>query len=162
VKFHVDEIAIKDGTTGIREIVDHEECSVILPYLEKEDKIVFIEQYRDAVQQSLIELPAGMIQADENAEAAAKRELQEETGYVARSLTHIGDYFTSPGFTNEKHYLFLATRLNRVSDIQDNLEIGNCLSIPRRKVLEMIQKGEIVDGKTILAFFWGERYLKKL
>lgn len=161
VKLRVDEIVKKDGSKGRREIVEHDRGAVIVPYLEKDDKLVFIEQYRDAVQQSLIEFPAGMISLHEKPEETAERELREETGYVAKSWMRIGNYFTSPGFTNEKHYLFLATRLNRISDVQDTLEIGNCIAIPRGKVLDMIQKGEIVDGKTILAFFWCERYLRK-
>lgn len=161
IKLHVDEVIIKDGSTAIREIVEHDACVVIVPYLEKEDKIIFIEQYRDAVRQSMLELPAGMIHLNDTPEKTAERELREETGYIAKSLLRIGDYFTSPGFTNEKHHLFLATGLNRISGVQDKLEIGNCLAIPRPKVLDMIQKGEIVDGKTILSFLWCQRYLKK-
>lgn len=162
ITLRVDEIVKKDGSTGIREVVEHAVCAVIVPYLEKDDKIIFIEQYRNAVQQSMIELPAGMINLNEPPEKTAERELREETGYTAQTFRHIGDYFTSPGFTNEKHHLFLATHLNRASDVQDKLEIGNCIAIPRRKVLDMIQKGEILDGKSILAFFWCEQYFKKL
>jgi len=159
VHLTVEDIRLPDGSSSVREIVHHDEAVVIIAYLEATQEVLFIEQYRDAVKQSLLELPAGMLNAGENPETTAHRELLEETGYSAGTLRHIGTYFTSPGFTNEKHHLFMATNLTQVSGIQDVQEIHAVHPIRRSEAMTMVENGTIIDGKTITGLLWTAPYL---
>ena len=156
-----DEVMTEDGRIAKREIVEHTPSAVIVPYFEKTDEILLIEQYRDAVRATLLELPAGMIRHGEPPEHAAQRELGEETGYEAGVLTLLGESFTSPGFTDERHHFFLATRLKRVSDIQDTDEVASITRVKRADLLARIRGGQIQDGKTILGYFWAADHLAR-
>ncbi len=155
----VDDVRLPDGTTGVREIVQHAPAVVIAPYLEDSDEFVFIEQYRDALGKALVELPAGMISPGEDPAAAARRELWEETGYEAGALRYLGPFYTSPGFTDEVLHLFLATQLRQVSGIQDTHEIAALHRISRAEALRQITARQISDGKTIIGLLWSDREL---
>ncbi|HEV7129680.1 MAG TPA: NUDIX hydrolase [Ktedonobacterales bacterium] len=159
ISVRVEEIRRDDGRMSTRELVDHQPSAVIVPYLEKSDEIIFIEQYRDAARKVLLELPAGMIPTESTPEETAQRELLEETGYRASHLRPLGNYYTSPGFTNEMHYCYLATGLVRVSGIQDINEIGDIKLMSRVDVLRQLEQGEFTDGKTMLGLFRAARYL---
>jgi ADP-ribose pyrophosphatase len=159
ISLHVDDVRLPDGRTAKREIVGHGEAVVIVAYLADSDEILFIEQYRDAIKQALLELPAGLLQEDENHEQTARREFLEETGYTADTWRLIGSYYTSPGFTNELHHLFLATNLHQVSGVQDNDEIHALHRIKRADAMELIQEHKLHDGKSILGLLWSYNYL---
>lgn len=162
VNLRIDTVVLKDGTEAIREVIEHRPCAVVVPYLEKSDEIVMIEQYRDAVRQPMLEVPAGMHQPDETLEDCARRELLEETGYEAGKLQSLGAYYTSPGFTDEQHYLYLATQLvMRSNGPKDMLEIGRRRAVKRKELVQLLQSGELTDGKTILALLWTARYIKR-
>lgn len=154
-----EEVRQDDGRVAKREIVDHKPAAVIIPYFEGSDEILFIEQYRDAVRDSLLELPAGMVGDDRNLEETAQRELLEETGFQAKHVQHLCTYFTSPQFTDEQHHLFLATQLVEVSGIQDVNEVSTTLRLRRTEALRMVRDGKVADGKTILGLLWSELYL---
>ena len=155
----VDQIRQPDGSTGVREVVVHGPAVVIVPYLEATDEVIFIEQYRDAVAQSLLELPAGMVNAGEDHADAARRELREETGYEAGTLRYLGSYYTSPGFTNEQHHLYLAMQLTEGAGIQDVHEIHATHRISRTEALTMGEDGSLQDGKSILGLLWSAPHL---
>ncbi len=157
----VEEIRLPDGSTSRREIVEHEPAVVIIPYLDKEDAFLFIEQYRDAVGQTLLELPAGMIAAGEDPMAAAQRELLEETGYTATEMLKLSTYYTSPGFTNEQHHLYLATGLQQRTGIQDTTEIHALHRVSRAGAMAMVEGDAIPDGKTVLGLVWADRRLPR-
>jgi ADP-ribose pyrophosphatase len=161
IRVRVEEVRQDDGRKTKREIVEHKPAAVIVPYLERSDEIIFIEQYRDAVREAVLELPAGMIGPDSSLEETARRELREETGFEAGALQHLGGYFTSPGFTDERHELYLATKLTEVSGIQDTSEISVVKRLRREEALRMIQAGTLTDGKTILGLFWAQHYLPR-
>ena len=160
VTLRIDDIRENDGTEGKREIVEHKPAVVILAYDTIRDDLLFIEQFRDAVGQTLLEVPAGLVESQEVAEQTARRELLEETGYEAESWKLLGEYYTSPGFTDEKHILFLAENLHQVSDVQDTNEISRLRHVSRSEAMSLVESGGIVDGKSILALFRLEFLLK--
>jgi ADP-ribose pyrophosphatase len=159
VTLRVEEIRLPDGSTSRREIVEHAPAVVVIPYLEAEDSFLFIEQYRDAVGKTLLELPAGMVKEGEDPMAAAQRELLEETGYTATEMLKLSTYYTSPGFTNEQHHLYLATGLVRKTGIQDTREIHALHTVSRADAMAFVENDAIPDGKTVLGLVWADRRL---
>jgi ADP-ribose pyrophosphatase len=154
-----DEIRLPDGQSGEREIVEHQPAVVIVAYLDESDSFLFVEQYRDAVHGFLLEVPAGLVDGSESPEQTARRELREETGYEIGDLVPLGSYYTSPGFTDELHHLFLARRLTRIGGIADPNEISAVRAISRDEVMGIIERGELHDGKSILGILWSLRHL---
>ncbi len=161
INVRVDDIRLPDGQPGVREIVEHKPAVVIVAYLEDSDEFLFVEQYRDALGQYLLEVPAGMIDPNEQPIQTARRELREETGYEAGEMAQLGEYYTSPGFTDERHTLFVATKLTKLSGIQDTNEISAIRLVRRDDAMSMIEQGALKDGKSILGILWGMRYLSK-
>jgi ADP-ribose pyrophosphatase len=155
----VDDIRLPSGATSVREIVGHGPAVVIVAYLAESDEFLFIQQYRDAVGQVLLELPAGMVDPNEEPTTTAARELTEETGYVAGAVRSLGSYYTSPGFTDEQMHLFLATDVHQVSGIQDTDEIAALHRIGRAEAVRMVTQGRITDAKTIIGILWADREL---
>lgn len=145
-----DDVELSDGYKSIREVVHHSGGVVIVA--EKENKILMVQQYRYPTQETLYELPAGKLdKLNEDIISAAKRELEEETGHVAKQWESLGFIWTSPGFCNEKLYLFKATDLTFKGQHLDEGEILNYIQIDKDKVFNMIKNGEINDAKTISA-----------
>jgi ADP-ribose pyrophosphatase len=159
INIRVDDIRESDGSSGVREIVEHPPAIAIVPYFNDTDEILFIEQYRDAIQSPLLEIPAGMVNENEDLLKAAKRELLEETGLESTNMRHLCTYYTSPGFTNEKIHVFLATGLTSISDIQDTREIHGIHRYSREQVIQMLDANSIQDGKTILGLLWSLPHL---
>jgi ADP-ribose pyrophosphatase len=155
----VDDIRLPSGAASVREIVSHGPAVVIAAYLATSDEFLFIQQYRDAIGQVLLELPAGMVDPRENPAETAKRELVEETGFAAGTVRDLGSYYTSPGFTDEQMHLFLATDLRQVSGIQDTDEIAAVQRIGRAEAVRMAMQGQITDAKTIIGILWADREL---
>jgi ADP-ribose pyrophosphatase len=126
----------------------------ILPLIEK-DKIVLIRQFRFPINKEIWEIPAGKLDKGEKPEIGAKRELKEETGYEARELKKIGEFYLSPGYSTEYMYLFLAKGLKKGEQSLDKGEkIREVKIFSRKEVLKMIKTRKIVDAKTILALFF--------
>ncbi len=155
----VDDVRLPNGTETQREIVALAPAVVIIPYLEATDEFLFVEQYRDAVATTLIELPAGKVQPNEDPAAAVKRELLEETGYDAGEVRFLGRYYTSPGYSDEVHHLYLATKLTRVSGIQDTEEVHALHTLTRAEAVRQATSGAFTDGKTVVGILWGDRAL---
>ena len=115
--------------------------------------VLLVRQYRHAVGSDLWEIPAGKIEPGEDALSCARRELREETGYIAESWTRLTSFFTSPGFTNEQISLFRASGLRKVEP-PDTGEIAEQRVLPIEQAERMILSSEITDAKTILALGW--------
>lgn len=124
----------------------------IVPILSNGD-VLLVRQYRHAVRSDLWEIPAGKIEPGEDVLSCARRELREETGYVAGSWTRLTSFFTSPGFSNERITLFHASGLRQVEQPSAD-EITERLVLPIEAVERMIRTSEIIDAKTILAIGW--------
>jgi ADP-ribose pyrophosphatase len=115
---------------------------------------VLIRQHRIAVDETLIELPAGTLEANELPIVTARRELIEETGYTAKTMTSIMTFFTSPGFVHEEMYLFKATDLVLGPTAMEDGEKIETLILDLPQALKMITNGEIKDAKTIIGLYW--------
>jgi ADP-ribose diphosphatase len=154
VSLDIDTVRFPNGMTGELEIIRHSGASAIVPILEtpgQENQVLLIRQYRYAAGGFLYEVPAGRLDAGEAPEACARRELKEETGYSAASLTRLTTIFTTPGFTDERIHLFVARGLTPGESALESDEILAVHPTTFSRAMEMIDEGTITDGKTIVA-----------
>ena len=149
VKLYKDKIELPTGQESFREVVKHSGGVVILA--KKEDKILLVKQFRYPMKEVLYELPAGKLEIGEDPFEAAKRELEEETGYCANKWTDLGFVYTSPGYSDEKLYLYEAEDLEFTHCHPDEGEIIQAFEYKYDDVLKMIDNGEINDAKTLSA-----------
>jgi|GEM_PF-55374 len=141
--------ACRDGTLREREVVQHPGCVVILPLLSPEN-ICLVEVVRVAVGRTLLELPAGTLDRVESLEAAARRELAEETGYRAGQMTAAGDFWMSPGILRERMHLFVAEDLVAGSQALEPGEQIRTRVVSMKEAIAMCLDGRIDDAKTII------------
>ena len=144
-----DDIETSTGHKSFREVVIHNGGVVIVAL--KEDKILFVNQYRYPLKDTNLELPAGKLEIGENPDIASKRELEEETGYRAKLWKSLGYIYTTPGICTEKLYLYLAKDLEFVGQHLDEGEVLEVFEYKLDNVLTMIKSGQINDSKTICA-----------
>ena len=144
-----------DGNTIDRDLIHYNGAVVILPVLE-DGSMVFIRNYRFAVDQSLYELPAGMLEEGENPLKAARRELAEETGCKARKIQKLGKFYAAPGSSDELLHSYLATGLTQGKQQLERYEDITVKILDEKKVRQMIANGKIRDAKTIatLCLYW--------
>jgi ADP-ribose pyrophosphatase len=158
VSFRVDTVELPNGSTTIREIVSTPGAVVIVP-LTDDGQVRMVRQYRSAIGQFLLELPAGTLEPDEPPEQAAPRELAEETGDRAAHWQPLTGFFTVPGICNEYLHLFLATGLAPGQTNQESDEFIEVVTLPLDEALAMVRRGEIHDAKTIIGLLmvadWG-------
>ncbi|MGI6698116.1 MAG: NUDIX hydrolase [Clostridiales bacterium] len=148
INLRLDSVVLENGNTALREVVEHPGAVGVIALKDNGD-IVMVKQYRKAAEQVLLELPAGKLEQGEDPAECAARELTEETGYTAGDLRYLVSFYTSPGFSNEVMYMFLATGLREGENDPDDDEMVETVEISRDRAMEMILKGEIKDGKTI-------------
>src|SRR6184192_885935 len=135
--------------TYIREVVHHPGSAVILPAFD-DGTIALVRQYRHPAVKYLLELPAGTLNDNERPEDGAARELEEELGLVAGKLEKLSEFFVSPGFCEEKMWLYLATDLTETAQRPEDDEVLDVVRLPIKRALQMITDGEIEDAKTII------------
>lgn len=138
-----------DGKPCKREVVEHLGGATVLA--ETEAGIALVRQYRYAYKEELYEIPAGKLNAGEDPMKAAARELSEETGLIAERLRLLTVFYPTPGYTNEKIYIYEAEGLRKGKEHLDDGEFLDTVFLPREEVLAMIKDGRIKDGKTIAA-----------
>jgi ADP-ribose pyrophosphatase len=132
-----------------RDVVHHPGSAVIVPVFE-DGTIALVRQYRHPAVRYLLEVPAGTLNRGEVPEEGAARELEEELGLVAGCLEKLSEFFVSPGFCEEKMWLYLATELTETQQRLEDDEILEVVRIPFTQALSMITTGEIEDAKTII------------
>ncbi len=144
-----------EGPNGIttREIVDHAHAVTIIPF-EAPNTVYLIHQFRKPVEQILIEAPAGCMEKGEDPLNAAKRELQEETGFQSSDIMKVGEMYMAPGFTNEYMHFFIATGLTNGETNFDQDETMELRSYKLSAALNMIKSKEIIDAKTIMGLYF--------
>ncbi len=145
-----------DGQRFERDIVHHPGAVVIVPYDERRGEVVFVRQYRAALDQALLEVPAGKRDvAGEAPELTAQRELAEETGLQARSWQLVGRFYNSPGFSDEESWCYLARDLSEVPDERHGIEEQHMTveRWPLAQVGELVRSGQVTDAKTIAGLF---------
>jgi ADP-ribose pyrophosphatase len=145
-----------DGAIVTRESVQHPGAVVILPLLD-DGRLCLVRNYRVAVNQSLIELPAGTLDRDELPIVAAARELAEETGYTAARLEPLAELLMSPGILNERMHAYVATGLSPGNPSPEPGEEIETFSVPWDQALSMIDGGRIQDAKTVAAILFYDR-----
>jgi ADP-ribose pyrophosphatase len=139
----------EDNKTYEREVVHHPGSAVIIPVF-ADGTIALVRQYRHPAVRYLLEAPAGTLRRGEVPEAGAARELEEELGVVAGRIEKLSEFFVSPGFCEEKMWVYLATELTATQQQLEDDEILEVVRIPFSEALGMITTGEIEDAKTII------------
>ena len=149
--FQVTVDTVREGErTYQREVVHHPGSAVILP-VHDDGTVVLVRQYRHPTVRYLLEAPAGTLSEGERPEVGAARELEEEIGLVAAHLEKLSEFFVSPGFLEEKMWVYLATELSEGKQRLDDDELLDIVRLPIADALEMISSGEIQDAKTIIS-----------
>lgn len=162
VNLVVDHVKYNSGNEAAREIIEHPGGSVVLAVFDNND-ILLVKQYRYPIGGDVVELPAGKLDANEDPQRCAERELREETGYTAHRWRKLTTIMTTPGFCNEQLHIYMAQELS-LSPHGQALEEGEqtikLLRVPLNEAVAMIERGEIADGKSIVGILMGERLLR--
>jgi ADP-ribose pyrophosphatase len=148
-----DVVRLPDGSQGVREYIRHPGAVLIVPLL-ADGRVLLERQFRYPHHREFIEVPAGKIDLGEPPLATAKRELQEETGYVAAEWTRLGVIHTSIGYTDEGIQMFLAKGLEKREAKLDAGEFLDVFDLDIGTAFEMIRDGRITDAKTVAALLW--------
>jgi ADP-ribose pyrophosphatase len=148
VKLRVDTVRKPSGKTTTREIVEHSDAVAVV-VLDSRDRVILVRQYRKAVGKTLLEIPAGGVDAGEQPIISVRRELQEEIGYLPNKIDKLGGFYSAPGYCTEYLHLYLATYLipSRLeAEDTDEIEV---VRVPLAKISDLIASGEIADAKSI-------------
>ena len=164
VDLSVDTVRFPNGKTGELEMIRHSGAAAVLPILSdpsaEDPQILLVRQYRYATGGYLLEVPAGRPDHEgEDWEVCARRELEEETGMVAGTLTRLTAIYTTPGFCDELIHLFMATDLTTGKVSLDEDEFLDTQVMLLSEALEKIRDGEIVDAKSITTILYAAGYL---
>lgn len=156
------QVTLPDGRSAMREIIQHVGAVAVVA-CDQDGRVATVEQCRVALGKVMEEIPAGKLDAkNEDHLLAAKRELQEETGFTASNWLHMTDVITTPGFCDEKISLYLATGLTRGDTHFDEDEFLDIHMTPYSKLMEKIYAGEIQDQKSVCALLMARPYLEKM
>lgn len=162
LEFRVDTVERADGRQARRDVAVHPGAVAIVA-VDPEGRVLLVRQYRHPAGRALLEIPAGTLDrnpasgATEDPAAAARRELEEETGYLAGCWERLTDFWTAPGFATERIFLYLATELaaagpdRRTPDEDEQLEL---VRLPWREAVTAAERGEIRDAKTLIGISW--------
>ena len=160
VDLSLDTVALPNGRTVDLELIHHPGAAAIVP-IEADGQVVLVRQYRYATDGYLLEVPAGKLDGGETPEICAQRELVEECGRCAASLTPLGWIWTTPGFTNEKIWLFLARNLTPATQALEHDEVLTVERVPFTRALAMALSGEITDAKSAIALVRAASHLQE-
>ncbi|MFB7155502.1 MULTISPECIES: NUDIX domain-containing protein [unclassified Lysinibacillus] len=155
VKLQVDDVTLPNGNVAKREIIKHPGAVAVIAVTD-EGKLVLVEQYRKALERSIVEIPAGKLEPGEEPVVTARRELEEETGYGAQSLTYLQAFATSPGFADEIIHLFVAKDLYTIenkADLDED-EFVELVEVSLEEAGQMVADERIYDAKTAFAVLW--------
>jgi ADP-ribose pyrophosphatase len=156
----VDQIEYDSGNKAIREVAEHPGGAVVVPVTD-DGKIVLVTQHRFPVNKVLLELPAGKLSKGEDPKLCATRELEEETGYKSKNIKELGSIYTTPGYSTEQLWIYLAQDLKPGSHNREEGEYGmEVFEFTLDEVEQKIFNGEIVDGKSICGIFLAKKFIK--
>jgi ADP-ribose pyrophosphatase len=152
IDLQVDEVKLPNGKTSKRELIKHPGAVAVIA-LTPEGKIVMVEQYRKALEKSIVEIPAGKLEPGEEPIITAARELEEETGYGCEELEHLISFYTSPGFADELVHLYIAKNITRIEEARelDEDEFVELLEVTVEEALGLMKEKKIYDAKTAYA-----------
>lgn len=158
LSLRVDTIEMPNKKYSKREIVEHKPAVVIIAI--KGTKLLMVRQYRKAVNRTLLEVPAGLVEVTETPIQAASRELEEETGYLCKNPKYIMEFYTSPGYSDEKIDLFLAEDLVKTEQHLDDGEFLDVEEIDIEELRKKVLYGEILNASSIIAINYAYYYIK--
>lgn len=159
----VDDVEYPSGNKSIREVAEHIGGAVALAVF-PDRRVILIRQHRYPFDQFIWELPAGKLNRGEDPLHCAQRELEEETGYRARRWQKLTAIYTTPGFCSEVLHIFMAMDLSEAPDgrkLEEGEETMTTSIVRIDEAVEMIERQEIVDSKTIVGILLGDRVLRK-
>ncbi|WP_425313157.1 NUDIX hydrolase [Paenibacillus mangrovi] len=151
ISLQIDTVRLPDGSTASREIIKHPGAVAVLAV--HDGKIIMVDQFRQAMGRCELEIPAGKLEKGEDPLEAAKRELQEETGYVCKDLRLLHSFYTSPGFADEIIHLYVAEELESGDAAPDEDEFLELYELTLEEAEAAIGSGRISDAKTIMAVY---------
>ncbi len=158
ISLDADTVRLPGGRTTTIDVVRHRGACAVVPFLTAptavDPVVLLIKQYRHATGSWLLEIPAGRLDPNESPEDCARRELREETGCTAADMTHMTSVWTTPGFSDERIHLFMATGLTRGSPAREVDELIEPTPLALTDALERISRGEICDAKTVAALLF--------
>ena len=158
LKVKVDQVRLPNGQPATRELIRHPGAVAILPVL-PDGSLVFVKQYRYPIATVLYEIPAGKLEPGEDRAACGPRELSEETGYDAEKMTYLTSVVTTPGFSDEVIYIYVAEGLTLHQAHPDPDEFLNVEVLSPEKVKKMVLDGTIYDAKTLAALcYWNLKH----
>jgi ADP-ribose pyrophosphatase len=149
LNIELDQVTLPNGHQTELEIIHHPGASAVVPLLD-DGNVVLVYQYRYAAGGFIYEIPAGKLDHGEDPLKCAKRELEEETGYTAKKYDPLVSFLTTPGFCDEIIHIFLARSLTPGSQHLEPNEVLEIRQVNLKKALQMIENGQIKDGKTII------------
>jgi len=153
-----DRLKTPDGREAKYDILEHGGSIVIVP-IDQDGNVLFVKQYRHATGKDLLELPAGTLEKDEDPDLCAAREIREETGFAANRIEKIGEFYLAPGYSSEFMRVYLARDLKHDPLEADADEFLSVEKIPLTKAIEMAERGEIQDAKTLAALLLAKPHL---
>jgi ADP-ribose pyrophosphatase len=153
------QLILPNGRETVYDLVVHRGAVVIVP-VDQNNEIWLVRQYRLGADDVIYELPAGLHEGEEAPETTAQRELREEIGLAAAQIRSIGGFYLTPGYSTEYLYIFLASELSPEKLAHDADEFLEPVHFPAATVYEMINNGQIRDGKTIAALHLAQPFLK--
>lgn len=156
VTLQQDLVLLQNGREASRDVVIHPGAVAVVA-MTNEGKFVLVRQYRHPISKALLEIPAGKLEKGENPDECARRELEEETGYLAAKLQQLTSVYTAPGFSNEIIYIYLATELTKTAPCPDEDEFLNIEYYTQDKIQQMITDRRICDAKSIVGLLMASR-----
>ena len=158
IDLYFDHIELPNGKSSTREWIKHPGAVCIIPILPN-GNLCLIRQYRYGPRAEFIEIPAGKLDVGEDPLVCAKRELEEEIGYIAGKLTFLTNIHPAIGFSNEKMWVYLAEDLILSKQNLDQDEFLELYPIPVNKAIDLIYEGKITDVKTVIGILWLDKFL---
>lgn len=166
VNLDLDTVRFPDDSVGQLEMLRHPGAAAVVPFLDDpssaDPRVLLIRQFRHAADQVIWEIPAGRLDPGEPPEACARRELAEETGTTAERLERLTTIYTTPGFTDERIHLYLATGLTQGEHRREADEFLEVETLRWSEVLRLVHEGQIADGKTLSALLFVECFRRRV
>jgi ADP-ribose pyrophosphatase len=159
VRLRVEKVRLPNGHVSELELIRHPGAAAVVP-VDAEGRVLLVRQYRHATEDWILEVPAGKLDGAEPPESCAAREVEEETGFSPGRLTSMGWIWTTPGFTDEKISLFLATDLEPGRQDLQTDEALTVERVPLSEAVAMAERGEIRDAKSVCALLRARRFLE--